>query len=89
MDTYLKCECHQCTWLRANQVERAFIPKPIECGDIHACEHGPAYHSPAQDGEVEKKPLWTVNELVEDIAKEWKMPMTTLWKLVDLARRGE
>lgn len=22
-----KCECHQCTWLRANQVERAFMPK--------------------------------------------------------------
>lgn len=24
-----KCECHQCTWLRASQMERAMIPTPI------------------------------------------------------------
>lgn len=24
-----KCECHQCTWLRANQFERSFIPSPV------------------------------------------------------------
>ncbi len=24
-----KCECHQCTWLRANQFERQYIPPPV------------------------------------------------------------
>lgn len=27
MEQHITCNCHQCTWLRASQLDRAFIPK--------------------------------------------------------------
>lgn len=27
MFTHPRCDCHQCTWLRASQIDRVFIPK--------------------------------------------------------------
>lgn len=35
LDNELKhpgCHCHQCTWLKARQFERSFIPNPGMCG---------------------------------------------------------
>ena len=32
-EAHIKCECHQCTWLRSGQFERFFIPNDVNQSD--------------------------------------------------------
>ena len=35
-----KCECHQCTWLRANSIERSMVPVYAPQSALDTCKHG-------------------------------------------------
>lgn len=71
------CNCHQCTWLRASQVERTFIPKEPdrfqterkECDGIATWKQS---HCPGCTAkQVERKPLFkpsTVEETIREIS---------------------
>lgn len=70
----VRCECHQCMWLRASQLERAFIPKTMPSPDKPDVDLTPdqlycKYDCPTCKAEREKPDA--VEEKMDKIIDSW------------------
>lgn len=82
LDNHPKCECHQCTWLRANQFERVAMPQqPTPSTEKEQFCNDPKRHGcglPPKDAAVEEK--------IKELSEKWNLVYAGIEMLRDLVR---
>lgn len=97
LDNHPKCECHQCTWLRANQFERVAMPQqptpsPFDRVGVNPAVLGPSpekeqsCNDPKRHGCGLPPKDAAVEEKIKELSEKWNLVYAGIEMLRDLVR---